>query len=97
VKLIKNFRSHHAILKFPNERFYRGDLQPCGDPKVINFYVGSQHLVDRNKKFPIVFHAISGKDDREASSPSFFNIDEVTVVKDIIRKLRDDRKLRISE
>ncbi|KAF5356561.1 hypothetical protein D9758_008259 [Tetrapyrgos nigripes] len=97
VKLIKNFRSHPAILKFPNEQFYRGDLQACGDPKVINYYVGSSHLVDKNKKFPIVFHAISGKDDREASSPSFFNIDEVTVVKDIIRKLRDDRKFRTSD
>ncbi|KAF5356526.1 hypothetical protein D9758_008260 [Tetrapyrgos nigripes] len=97
VKLVKNFRSHPAILKFPNEQFYRGDLQACGDPKVINYYVGSSHLVDKNKKFPIVFHAISGKDDREASSPSFFNIDEVTVVKDIIRKLRDDRKFRTSD
>jgi len=95
VKLVKNFRSHPAILKFPNERFYRGDLQACGDPKVIDFYVGSSHLV--NKKFPIVFHSISGKDDREATSPSFFNIDEVTMVKTLIQKLRMDKKLRISE
>ncbi|KAK7439801.1 hypothetical protein VKT23_017376 [Stygiomarasmius scandens] len=95
VKLVKNFRSHPAILKFPNERFYRGDLQACGDPKVIDFYVGSSHLV--NKKFPIVFHSISGKDDREATSPSFFNIDEVTMVKTLIQKLRVDRKLRISD
>lgn len=95
VKLVKNFRSHSAILKFPNEQFYRGDLECCGDPKVINFYLNSTHLVAR--KFPIVFHAISGKDDREASSPSFFNIDEVTQVKSLVQKLRDDRKLRISE
>jgi helicase MOV-10 len=46
--------------------------------------------------FPIVFHAISGKDDREASSPSFFNIDEVSLVKDYVQKLRADRKFRIS-
>lgn len=95
MKLVKNFRSHSAILKFPNEKFYRGDLQCCGDPKTINFYINSQHLVKKN--FPIVFHSISGKDDREASSPSFFNIDEVTQVKTLIAKLRSDRNQRISE
>ncbi|KAJ7931318.1 hypothetical protein B0H13DRAFT_1858158 [Mycena leptocephala] len=31
VKLTKNFRSHNAILKFPNERFYGGELQQCAD------------------------------------------------------------------
>ncbi|KAJ3904549.1 P-loop containing nucleoside triphosphate hydrolase protein [Lentinula edodes] len=95
VKLVKNFRSHSAILKFPNEKFYRGDLQCCGDPKTINFYINSQHLVKKN--FPIVFHSISGKDDREASSPSFFNIDEVTQVKTLIAKLRSDRNQRITD
>lgn len=44
-----------------------------------------------------MFHAISGKDDREASSPSFFNIDEVTVVKTLVDQLRSNRTLRISE
>ncbi|KAJ4467007.1 RNA helicase, partial [Lentinula aciculospora] len=95
VKLIRNFRSHNAILKFPNEIFYRGDLQCCGDPKVINFYLDSQHVEKKN--FPIVFHSISGKDNREASSPSFFNIDEVTIVKTLVQKLRSDRTLRISK
>ncbi|KAJ6608247.1 P-loop containing nucleoside triphosphate hydrolase protein [Mycena sp. CBHHK59/15] len=95
VKLIKNFRSHNAILKFPNERFYKGELQQCGDASVINAYIGSPLLP--TKKFPIVFHAISGKDDREASSPSFFNIDEVTQVKAYIQNLRSDRRFRITD
>jgi helicase MOV-10 len=94
VKLIKNFRSHNAILKFPNDRFYRGELQQSGDARVINAYIGSPLLPA--KKFPIVFHAISGKDDREANSPSFFNIDEATQVKAYIGKLRSDRRVRIS-
>lgn len=94
VKLVKNYRSHEAILRFPNDRFYGGDLQPCGDPQVVNSYLRSSHLP--NKKFPIVFHALSGKDDREASSPSFFNIDEVTQVKAYVEALRHDRQFRIS-
>jgi helicase MOV-10 len=95
VKLIKNFRSHNAIIHFPNERFYLGDLVPCGDPAIINSYLKSQYLP--SKKFPIVFHAVSGKDDREAASPSFFNIDEVLQVKSYVQKLKEDRKFRTSK
>jgi helicase MOV-10 len=95
VKLVKNFRSHSAILKFPNERFYKGELEQCGDPKTINAFIGSPQLASR--AFPIVFHALSGKDDREASSPSFFNIDEATQVKTYIEALRADRNQRLSK
>ncbi|KAF8869388.1 P-loop containing nucleoside triphosphate hydrolase protein [Infundibulicybe gibba] len=95
VKLIKNFRSHNAILKFPNDRFYGGDLEPCADEKVIKYYIGSPYLP--SKKFPIVFHSIAGKDDREASSPSFFNIDEITQVKSYVEALRADRKYRTTD
>jgi helicase MOV-10 len=94
VKLVKNFRSHNAILKFPNDRFYKSELKPFADPRVINSYLGSSYLP--SKEFPIVFHAISGRDAREASSPSFFNIDEVTQVKTYIQALRADRRFRTS-
>jgi len=94
IKLIKNFRSHGAILKFPNERFYESDLQPCATPSIINAYLNSTFLPA--KKFPVVFHAVSGKDDREASSPSFFNIDEVLQVKAYVQRLKEDRRYRTS-
>ena len=92
VKLVKNFRSHKAILQFPNEKFYRGDLVSCGDPAIVNNFLNSQYLP--SKKFPVVFHAVSGKDDREASSPSFFNIDEVLQIKYYVQKLKNDKKFR---
>ena len=95
MKLVKNFRSHNSILKFPNDRFYKGELQPCGHPQTIDSMIGSPQLV--SKTFPVVFHAMSGKDDREASSPSFFNIDEVTQVKTYVQELRPDRRFRISK
>ena len=50
-----------------------------------------------NPTFPIVFHGIAGKDEREASSPSFFNIDEASTVTEYVTKLYEDRRLRISE
>ncbi|KAI0316091.1 P-loop containing nucleoside triphosphate hydrolase protein [Amylostereum chailletii] len=88
VKLIKNYRSHNAILTFPNARFYEGELETCGDARVIDSCLGSPILP--SSRFPIVFHAMSGEDAREASSPSFFNIHEVQQVKAYVEALRSD-------
>ncbi|KAH9948060.1 P-loop containing nucleoside triphosphate hydrolase protein [Amylocystis lapponica] len=90
VKLVKNFRSHNAILSFPNISFYESELQTCGKPQVINSFVGSSVLV--NGKFPVVFHAVSGKDDRESSSPSYFNIDEISECKEYVQMLLGDAR-----
>ncbi|KAF9228744.1 RNA helicase [Gyrodon lividus] len=95
VKLVRNFRSHPAILTFPNERFYGQELQACGDVKSTHAYVGYPKLP--SKKFPIIFHALPGKDERDARSPSFFNIDEATKVKHYIQQLRSERKYRIAD
>ena len=46
-----------------------------------------------NPRFPILFHGIIGKDDRDATSPSFFNIDEVTQVKDYVRMLKENYRI----
>lgn len=105
VKLIKNWRSHPAILQFPNERFYNGELESCGDPAVVNSLLRWDGLT--NPKFPIIFHSISGmlflliaynmliieclgKDEREASSPSFFNRSEASQVKEYVNDLLSD-------
>src|ERR1700761_8775846 len=93
VKLLKNWRSHESILHFPDNYFYAGELQACGDPAVINSYLNSDILP--KKGFPMIFHAISGKDEREASSPSFFNRGEATLVKEYVQNLMGDRRVRI--
>ena len=60
-------------------------------------------VAERGRNVPTCYNAyldqdfflmIVGKDDRDASSPSFFNIDEVTEVKDYVMKLKE--KYRIS-
>ncbi|KAJ7096052.1 RNA helicase [Mycena epipterygia] len=93
VKLVNNFRSHPAILEFSNNQFYDGELVPCGNPALIRSLENSNELP--MKKFPLIFHGILGKDDREGSSPSFFNIGEATLVKKYITSLVSERKLRI--
>lgn len=95
VKLIKNWRSHEAILRYPNEQFYRNDLVPHGDEVVTHSLLRSSEVVKQG--FPIVFHAIVGKDLREASSPSFFNPDEASVVKAYVERLRTDLRLRLKD
>lgn len=94
-KLIKNWRSHESILKFPNTEFYRGELQARGDPAITHSILRWDMLP--NPQLPIIFHGISGKDERESSSPSFFNIHEALLVKEYVNNLFDDRRLRISK
>ncbi|KAH6909394.1 RNA helicase [Coprinopsis sp. MPI-PUGE-AT-0042] len=96
VKLIKNYRSHPAILKFPNEQFYAGDLEAWASAATINAFLNSP-LLPKNPKFPVVFHAVAGKDDREASSPSFFNVDEVLQVKSYVQTLMEGSKFRAAD
>ncbi|KAH9887301.1 P-loop containing nucleoside triphosphate hydrolase protein [Cubamyces lactineus] len=90
VKLVKNFRSHEAILAYPNAQFYDGELEVCGSPKVINSFLGSPLLV--NQRWPVVFHYVSGENERESTSPSYFNIDEATEVLEYIKQLLRDRQ-----
>ncbi|XP_044065664.1 putative helicase mov-10-B.2 [Siniperca chuatsi] len=84
-KLLHNYRSHPAILKIPNELFYDGELQVSADEILRNSYCRWEYLP--KKDFPVIFHGVTGIDDREASSPSFFNITEVEVLMDYVKKL----------
>ncbi|KAF8206083.1 P-loop containing nucleoside triphosphate hydrolase protein [Mycena galopus ATCC 62051] len=93
VKLVNNFRSHPAILEFSNHHFYNDELVPCGNPALIRSLENLDELP--TKKFPLIFHGIIGKDDREGHSPSFFNIGEATLVKKYVTSLVSNRKLRI--
>ncbi|KAI0263051.1 P-loop containing nucleoside triphosphate hydrolase protein [Gloeopeniophorella convolvens] len=74
VKLLKNYRSHHEIIRFPSARFYNEELEPCGEATSINSCLNLTPLVLR--KFPVIFCSVAGQDMREASSPSFFNPQE---------------------
>lgn len=94
MQLVQNFRSHPAILHFPNERFYNNTLESHGDASTIDSYLNWPMLP--NAQFPMVFHATPGKDDREAQSPSFFNVLEVLQVKRYVELLRTDTNFRIS-
>ncbi|XP_069004395.1 putative helicase mov-10-B.1 [Embiotoca jacksoni] len=84
-KLLRNYRSHAAILEIPNELFYENELQVFADQGVREFYCNWEHLP--KKGFPVIFHGVMGKDEREANSPSFFNVSEIQVLIDYLIKL----------
>ncbi|KAJ7434430.1 P-loop containing nucleoside triphosphate hydrolase protein [Mycena galericulata] len=93
VKLVNNFRSHPAILEFSNNQFYDGELKSCANPALIRSLENWDELP--KKKFPLIFHGIVGKDAREESSPSFFNVSEASLVKKYVASLVVNRKPRI--
>lgn len=84
-KLLRNYRSHSAILKIPNELFYENELQVYADQWDRETYCNWKHLP--KKGFPVIFHGVLGKDEREANSPSFFNVSEIEVLVDYLTKL----------
>ncbi|XP_054905535.1 putative helicase mov-10-B.1 [Poeciliopsis prolifica] len=88
-KLLRNYRSHPAILKIPNELFYEGELQACAEEYSRNFYCRWEYLPKQG--FPIIFHGVAGIDARESTSPSFFNVAEVEVLMDYVRKLLESQ------
>ncbi|XP_051996519.1 putative helicase mov-10-B.1 [Xyrauchen texanus] len=85
-KLLRNYRSHPAILKIPNELFYENELQVFANQMEREAFCRWEHLP--KKGFPVVFHGVMGKDEREANSPSFFNVTEIEVIVSYLNKLK---------
>lgn len=58
VKLIKNWRSHRAIIDFPNQQFYAGELEACADRATSDRCLGWDKLPKQD--YPVIFHALKG-------------------------------------
>lgn len=86
-KLLQNYRSHPAILTVPNELFYENELQVFADQMEREAFCHWEHLP--KKGFPLLFHGVMGKDEREANSPSFFNVTEIEVIISYLKKLME--------
>nr|XP_036862625.1 RNA helicase Mov10l1 isoform X2 [Manis javanica] len=77
-KLVKNYRSHAALLALPSRLFYHRELEVCADPQVVTSLLGWEKLP--RKGFPLVFHGVRGDEAREGRSPSWFNPAEAVQV-----------------
>lgn len=87
-KLLKNFRSHEQILKVPNDLFYDNELKAFGGDITLMACKWSNLP---KKDFPIIFHGVKGKDERQADSPSYFNRQEIDVAVKYVSALLEER------
>ena len=62
----------------------------CGAKDTINAFIGSPQL-GSNPKFPVVFQHVSGENEQESTSPSYFNIMEATEVVERVKQLLADK------
>lgn len=55
-KLVKNYRSHSALLALPSKLFYHKELEVCADISVVTSLLGWERLP--RKGFPLIFHGM---------------------------------------
>ncbi|KAH9988790.1 P-loop containing nucleoside triphosphate hydrolase protein, partial [Russula compacta] len=93
VALLRNRRSHGAILAWSNRYLYEDTMRDYGIAHT------TYHLVDSGvlpkKGFPIVFHGVKANEQRTKWSPSYFNILEASIVRDYCVKLIRDPERKI--
>ncbi|XP_009997745.1 PREDICTED: putative helicase Mov10l1 [Chaetura pelagica] len=77
-KLVKNYRSHAALLALPSKLFYHKELEVCADSSVVSSLLHWRRLP--RKGFPLIFHGIRGSELREGHSPSWFNPTEAVQI-----------------
>lgn len=94
--LVRNYRSHHAILKLPSEMFYHSKLLACGDRLTTHSMATWEHLPSTSSDFPIIFHSVDGENLREGNSPSWFNPEEVLTVVEYVDLLVNQSRPRVS-
>nr|CAB3263914.1 putative helicase Mov10l1 [Phallusia mammillata] len=84
-KLVKNYRSHPAILSLPSKLFYHDELKPCADESLKTALCSWNLLPVQD--FPVFFHAIMGKEFKEGGCQSFFNPSEIVQVVQYTKQL----------
>lgn len=84
-KLLINYRSHESIIEVPNETFYENELIAGADKNMVNALCSWHHLPQPG--FPVIFEGVRGEDLRESTSPSYYNPQEIFIVKTYIERL----------
>ncbi|GAA5912860.1 uncharacterized protein JCM6883_004858 [Sporobolomyces salmoneus] len=92
-KLVQNYRNHRAILSTSNKEFYSNELV-CKAPVSIQDSLKAWEGWPK-KGFPIIFHSVKGRDEREGTSPSFFNVAEISMVRHYVESLQKSKRVKV--
>lgn len=74
-KLVRNYRSHPALLTLPSKIFYDNELISCASKEMFDKLGEMECLVKPG--LPLVFHGVRGENYQEPDSPSWCNPAEV--------------------
>ena len=74
-KLVRNYRSHPALLTLPSFMFYENELVPCASVETAEKMAHFSWLPKPG--IPLIFHGIRGENYQETDSPSWCNPAEV--------------------
>jgi helicase MOV-10 len=67
-KLKKNYRSHPKLIHMSNRLFYDGEIEACGDKRIIYALEDQRCRILVNRAFPITLHATYGNTRKDANS-----------------------------
>ncbi|KAK7460460.1 adenylosuccinase ade13 [Stygiomarasmius scandens] len=82
--LVKNYRSHPAILMPPSAMFYNDSLEPFAT----NGYISWSNLL--NPKFPLMFVGCDGKEEDVSERATWYNPGEIACVVELITSMMKD-------
>ncbi|XP_058829125.1 putative helicase mov-10-B.1 [Topomyia yanbarensis] len=74
-KLLRNYRSHRALIQFANKQFYGSELIPVAPKEEVSLAENWKWLP--NKSFPIILHTVFGNNERIDNSKSLTNVKEI--------------------
>ena len=93
-KLVRNYRSHAALLELPSRISYGGELQEHADREVTGSMAGWNELIDRD--FPLLFYGCASahslyKIDPSSAHPSssYRNVTEAEKIVELIHSIQE--------
>lgn len=87
-QLRDNFRSHPALLEYPNRTFYAGKLRAKASTEKTHWAVGWDRLP--NRSFPLIFHPVVGYTMQYKKSSSMYNEQEADQVISYVEQILND-------
>ena len=77
------------MLYVPNKLFYNSSVISQANESKTNHYL-TWKMLSSNPSFPMIFYGVNGKHYHDIDSPSFYNLNEVSAVIEIVKSLMID-------